>query len=803
VNRRTVPIIGASVKRKEDPRFLTGRGQYVDDIRFPGMLNAVVLRSPHAHATIRRIDVREARALPGVALVATAADLGEVPPIPIRLGPRPSLVPYLQLPLARNRARYVGEPVALLVAADRYLAEDAAEAVAIEYDVLPPVTAAEEAVRLTVPVLFDGSPGNVVEHLTTIVGEPERLLANADIRIRQHFTIQRHTGVPLETRGLVASHDRDTGLLTVWGPTKVPHFNRRVLADLLGLPQARIRFVEPDVGGGFGVRGEFYPEDFLVPWASIALGRPVKWIEDRREHMMATNHSREQIHDAEIAATGDGRILALVDHVVVDMGAYIRTHGVSVPELTAALLPGPYHIPAYRCDIDCVLTNKTPTGTYRSPGRFEANFVRERMIDLLARHLGQDPAEIRRRNFITPGEMPFSVGTAALGVSTVYDTGDYASALDAALQAAHYAHFRAHQLEMRERGRLVGIGVASIVEKAGLGPWETARVEINPAGRVVVYSGVTSLGQGMETVLAQICAEELGQEPDDITVVHGDTALVSEGVGAFASRGTVVGGNAVLFAARTVKGKLLDLAARRLEASPADLVLEPGRVTVRGSPARSLTFADLTAAALGIPGGADGPMLSATHVFEAPRMTYPYGSHVATVEVDPETGQVRILDYAIAYDVGKAINPRLVEGQLVGGLAQGIGGALLEELAYDGDGQPLSVTFMDYLMPTAMEMPRAVTIRILEETPTPLNPLGIKGAGEGGTAAAGAAIANAVSDALAPWGVEVADLPLSPDRILTLLRQSTRPVVGQTSGVDERGDDAETRGISLRRTAYS
>src|SRR3989442_3144983 len=611
-------------------------------------------------------------------------------------------------------------------------------------------------------------------------------LAQAVPRIAPGFRTQRPTGVPVGPRGVGASHARAPGFLTVGGPRKVPHFNRRVLADLLGLPQARIRFVEPDVGGGFGVRGEFYPEDFLVPWASIARGRPVKWIEDRREHMMATNHSRQQIHEAEIAATGDGRILALVDHVVVDMGAYIRTHGVSVPELTAALLPGPYRIPAYRCDIDCLLTNKTPTGTYRAPGRFEANFVRERMIDLLARRLGEDPAEIRRRNFIPAEEMPFSVGTAALGVPTVYDTGDYASALDAAVQTADYARFRAEQLEMRKRGRVVGIGVASIVEKSGLGPWETARVEIDRAGRLVVYSGVTSVGQGMETTLAQICAEELGQALDDITVVHGDTALVPEGVGAFASRGTVVGGTAVLFAARTVKEKLLDVAARRLEASPADLILTPGRVTVRGSPARSLTFADLVTAVPGIPGGADGAVLSATHVFEAPLMTYPYGSHVATVEVDPETGQVTILDYVIAYDVGKAINPRLVEGQLVGGLAQGIGGALLEELVFDSDGQPLSVTFMDYLMPTAMEMPHAITVKILEETPTPLNPLGVKGAGEGGTAAVGAAIANAVSDALAPRGIEVTDLPLSPDRILTLLRRSTRPVVGQTSGAGER-----------------
>jgi carbon-monoxide dehydrogenase large subunit len=785
--RRLVPIIGASIKRKEDPRLLTGRGRYVDDIRLPGMLHAVVVRSPHAHAVIRHIDAGQARALPGVVLVATAADLGTVSPIPIRLGARPSLVPYLQFPLARERVRYVGDPVALLLAADRYLAEDAAEAVLVEYDVLPPVTAAEDAMSPTAPLLHDAAVGNVAARLATIVGDADHMMSEADVRIRRRFTIQRHTGVPLETRGLLASYNRETGLLTVWGPTKVPHFNRRILADLIGLPAARIRFVEPDVGGGFGVRGEFYPEDFLVPWAAIRLGRPVKWIEDRLEHMIATNHSRQQIHDVEIGATRDGRILALVDHVMVDMGAYIRTHGVSVPELTAALLPGPYRIPAYRCDIDCVLTNKTPTGTYRSPGRYEANFVRERLMDLLARRVGQDPVEIRRRNFVPPEAMPFSVGTAALGVPTTYDTGAYASALDAALQAAQYSRLRARQEELRAQGRLVGIGVASVVEKAGLGPWETARVEVDDAGRVVVYTGITSVGQGMETALAQICAEELGQSPDDITVVHGDTDVVPEGVGAFASRGTVVGGNAVFFAARAVKGKLLDLAARRLEAARADLVLGPGQVTVRGSPARGLSFTDLAAAALPeSASAADGPVLSATHVFEAPLMTYPYGSHIAAVEVDPETGQVTILDYAIAYDVGKAVNPRLVEGQLVGGLAQGIGGALLEELAYDRDGQPLSVTFMDYLMPTAMEMPRVIAVRILEETPTPLNPLGIKGAGEGGTAAAGAAIANAVADALAPWGVEVTGLPLTPDRVLTLLRRSVqRPAAGQAAGTAE------------------
>ncbi len=756
-------IIGASIKRKEDPRLLTGQGRYVDDLRLPGMQHVAIVRSPHAHARILAFDTAAARRLPGVSLVATDADLGNAGRIPIRLGPKPSLTPFLQPPLARGRVRYVGEPVVLVAAADRRVAEDAADLVVVEYDLLPVISDTEQAMQPAAMALHEGSTGNLADRLLAVIGEPERAMDGAAVRLRQRLTVARHTGVPMETRGLLATHDV-TGVLTMWGPTKVPHFNRHVLAVLLGWPEERIRFVEPDVGGGFGVRGEFYPEDFLIPWTAIRLNRPVKWIEDRREHMAATNHSRQQIHDVEVGATSDGRVIALVDHITVDMGAYLRTHGVTVPELTAALLPGPYRLPHYRGEVACVMTNKTPTGTYRAPGRYEGNFVRERTMDLLAAAIDMDPAEIRRRNFIPPEAMPYTVGATALGEETTYDVGDYGSALGAALDAIDYPQLRRDQAEVRKIGRHVGIGIASFVEKAGPGPWETARVVLDASGRATVYTGGTSLGQGIETVLAQICAQELGLPVDDVTVRHGDTAEVPEGIGAWGSRVTVVGGSAVYHAAGEVKTRLLARASDQLEAAARDLVVQDGHIWVRGAPDRRMAFNEVVPA--------EG--LAASHRYHATKMTYPYGTHAAVVDVDIHTGQVSILDYAIAYDVGRAVNPRLVEGQLVGGLAQGIGGALLEELAYDEQGQLLSTTFMDYLLPTSMEMPKRVTIRILEETPTPLNPLGVKGAGEGGTAAAGAAIANAVADALQSAGAKVLDLPLSPDRVLALLQTAVR-----------------------------
>lgn len=767
-----VPLIGASVKRKEDPRLLTGRGKYVADFGLPGMLHAAVLRSAHAHARLLRIDSSSALALPGVVAVITAQDLGSVGPIPVRLGPRPALVACLQPPLATDKVRYAGEPVAVVIAASRYLAEDAMDAILVEYEPLPAVADAQRAIEPGAPVLHEVISGNIVERLETRTGDVAAALSRADHRVRERFAVQRHTGVPLETRGLVASYDAGTRVLSVWGVAKVPHWNRRVLSELLDYPEHLIRFVELEVGGGFGVRGEFYPEDLVIPWAAMRLGSPIKWVEDRREHLVATNHSRQQLHEVEIGVRRDGTIVALRDRFLADLGAYIRTHGIIVPELTAALLPGPYRIPNYLCEALCVLTNKTPTGTYRGPGRFECTFVRERLVDLVAKELGLDPAEVRRRNFLQPEDMPYEVGGAALGQHTIYDVGDYGSAFETALAAVDYKAVRGEQAVARREGRYVGIGLGCVVEKAGLGPWEYARVEVDGSGHVAVYSGAASVGQGLETTLAQICGQELELGVEEISVIHGDSALVPFGVGGFASRGAMVAGSAVLEASRKVRAKMLALAARLLEAHPDDLVLEGGRVSVRGMPGRSVSFRDLARAAgpgQPLPPGME-PGLSATHFFEAPKMSYPYGTHVAVVEVDPETGAVSLLKYVITYDVGKAINPMIVNGQLVGGLAQGVGGALLEELVYDAEGQPLATSFMDYLLPTATEMPEVTITKILEETPTPLNPLGIKGAGEGGSSGAGAAIANAVADALAPLGVSVTALPLSPERVVGMIQ---------------------------------
>ena len=763
------PAVGRSMRRKEDQRLLTGRGKYAADFRLPGMVHAAVLRSPHAHARLGAIRARAALDLPGVVAVVTARDLGDIGRIPVRLGPRPSIVACLQPPLARDKVRYVGEPVAFVVADNRYIAEDALELLEVDYEPLAAVADARTAVAREAPVLHEAIEGNVVATLDTRRGDAEAALSGAYTRVREQFAVQRHTGVPLETRGLSAAFDAGTGVLHLWGVAKVPHFNRRVLADLLQYPEHLIQFVELEVGGGFGIRGEFYPEDLLVPWTAMRLGRPVQWIEDRREHLMAANHSRQQWHETELGFDRHGKIVALVDRFLTDMGGYIRTHGVLVPELTGALLPGPYRIPNYLSEIRCVMTNKTPTGTYRGPGRFECTFVRERLMDIAAARLGLDPLELRRRNFVTPAEMPYEVGGASLNQRTVYDCGDYASALDKALDALDYAGARAAQTVARGEGRYVGIGIASLVEKAGLGPWEYARVEVDATGHVVLYSGVAAVGQGIDTTLAQVCADELSVAPESITVVHGDSARVPFGVGGFASRGASVALPAAAAAARKVRDKILRVAAAALEAAAEDLVVADGAVSVRGLPDRRATFRELARAAVPGPPGME-PGLYATDFFQAPKMTYPYGTHAAMVEVDGDTGEVKILRYAIAYDIGKAVNPMIVDGQMIGALAQGIGGALYEELVYDEQGQLLTTTFMDYLMPTAMEMPAVTAVRILEETPTPLNPLGVKGAGEGGSSGCGGAIANAVADALAPLGVSITALPLTPDRLSALIR---------------------------------
>jgi carbon-monoxide dehydrogenase large subunit len=749
-------MVGRPMRRKEDPRLLTGRGKYAADFKLPGMLHAAVLRSPHAHARLGAIRPKAALVLPGVVAVVTGDDLADIGRIPMRLGRRATVRACLQPPLARDKVRYVGEPVAVVIAESRYLAEDALDVIEVDYEPLAIVTDVRRAIERGAPILHEAIAGNVVDRLETRTGDAVAALSTAHTRVRERFAVQRHTGVPMETRGLTAAYDAGTGVLSLWGVAKVPHFNRRVLADLLPYPEHLIHFVELEVGGGFGVRGEFYPEDLVVPWAAMKLGRPVQWIEDRREHFMATNHSRQQYHDIEIGLDRDGRIVGLVDRFTADLGAYIRTHGLVVPELTMALLPGPYRIPNYLCEAQCVLTNKTPTGTYRGPGRYEGTFVRERLVDIAAQRVGLDPVELRRRNFVTPAEMPYEVGGTSLDQKTVYDCGDYASALDQALDVIGYTSARKEQAEARRHGRYLGLGLGFVLEKAGLGPWEYARVEVDGGGHVVVYSGIAAVGQGIETTLAQVVADQLGIPAEAVTVVHGDSAQVPFGVGGFASRGASVALPAAAEAARKVRAKMFRVAAALLEAHEGDLVLEDGAVHVRGVRDRTVSFRELARAAVPGPPGME-PGLYAAHFFEAPKMTYPYGAHAALVEVDPDTGVVTLLKYVITYDVGRAVNPMIVDGQLVGALAQGLGGALLEELVYDEAGQLLTTTLMDYLLPTAVEMPRTTIARILEETPTPLNPLGVKGAGEGGSSGCGAAIANAVAQVT---GVRVRDLPI-------------------------------------------
>ncbi|MFB3123572.1 MAG: xanthine dehydrogenase family protein molybdopterin-binding subunit [Candidatus Binatia bacterium] len=763
--------IGARVKRTEDLRLLRGVGRFVGDIRRVGMNHAAILRSPCAHARILRIDTEAATKLAGVVGVVTFADMAEVKPIPMRTGKVEGMERSLQYPLAGNKVRYVGEPVAVVVAENRYLAEDALELIDVQYELLDAVTDLLEAMQPGTPILHESVPDNIAAHFVVDVGDIDRAMAEADEIIEEEFSVQRHAAVPLETRGLVAEFDEGRGVLSVWGPTKVIHTNRMILSELLDMPESCIHLIEPDVGGGFGARGEFYPEDFAIPFVAKHLKQPVCWIEDRSENLKATNHSREQGHYLKVAVKRDGTILGVEDRLYFNMGAYTRTHG-AVPAISgSAMLRGPYKIANYRADVFCILTNKTPAGTYRSPGRYEAAFVRERMIDMVVHRLGLDPADVRRRNFIQPHEMPYDCGPHKYH-DVVYDSGNYPGLLEKALTKIDYPELKASSGKARREGRAVGVGIACFVETSGVGPWEYARVEVDPTGKVVVYAGCASLGQGVETVLSQIAADALNVRPEEIMVVHGDTNLVPFGMGSNASRTTVMAGSAVFRAALKVKEKLFQLAAGAFEIGPGDLQLVDGRVAVRGAPDRSMTFAQLARLAAphsALKGGIQ-PGISETDFFAAPRRTFPYGVHVAQVEVDRETGLVQILKYLVSEDIGRAVNPMLVEGQMVGGFAQGLGGALLEEFAFNSDGQPLATSFMDYLLPTAMEVPH-VELLSVEECLSPSNPLGVKGAGEGGIVAVGGALANAVSDAL---GVEVTRLPMKPEYVRDLARQGAQ-----------------------------
>jgi len=755
-------VVGTRLPRAEDSRLLRGRGRFGDNFNATGQLHTRIVRSPSAHGQIRGIEVSEAARAPGIAIVVTAEDLPGNCVIPVRLAVAGTdLSPFLQPVLARDTVRYVGEPLAAVVGDDPYACEDAAELVEIDIADKPAVLDATQ------------DQHHAVAELTRAYGDTDAAFAAAAHVIGIELAVGRHSGVPLEPRCLLAVPGQNRGELDIFGMTKVPVWNRDLLADLLGVDETLIRVHAIDAGGGFGVRGEFYPEDFLIPWLAVRLGRPVKWAEDRAEHLMAVNHSRQQYHRVAAAFDANGRILALKADIIQDNGAYCRTHGVAVPELTAAMLPGPYRVPAYRGRVRVVLTNKTPCGTYRAPGRFEGTSAREHLLDVAATRLGLDPVELRARNLLTRGEMPHERPISTLGTDLILDTGDYPALLAAAVTEADRLGYRAAAAaEPGPAGkgdRRRGLGLAMFVEKSGLGPQETADVTVSRSGAVHVYSGGTSLGQGIETVLAQITADALGVEPGVVRVTAGDTAAQPFGSGSWASRSTVVGGSAVHQAATAVRERAIELAARVLEVAPEDLDLAGGVITVRGDPAARVTLADIARAAAPAggylkPGEPAG--LSARRRFEVSHMTYPYGAHVAVVEVDTGTGRVRVLRYLVAYEVGRAINPMLVEGQLRGGVAQGIGGALLEEFRYDEAGQPQAITFIEYRLPTAAEVP-PVDVLLSQDAPAPGNPLGVMGAGEGGINAVGAAVANAVRDALGLSG-GVGRLPLTPDRVRAL-----------------------------------
>ncbi|HUC70238.1 MAG TPA: xanthine dehydrogenase family protein molybdopterin-binding subunit [Stellaceae bacterium] len=752
--------IGSPVQRVEDLRFLRGRGEFVGDLRREGMLHAAILRSPSAHGRLRGIDTTAAYAIPGVRAVITAAEIGAVPTIPLRLLPLPGTERFLQPVIAVDRVRYVGEPVAVVLADSAALAEDGVGAIALDIEELPPVPNRRASGRHDI-LLFEESGTNLAMAFIAVSGDADAAFREAAYVRRECFQVQRYTALPMEPRGLLAEWDGAQGRMTVLGAAKVPFFNRDTLAAMLGLAPTHVDLIENDVGGGFGARGEFYPEDFLIPFAARHIGRPVRWIEDRREHLTAMNHAREADCEIEIACRQDGTILGLRGEVFIDLGAYVRTNGLIAPRTLAQFFSGPYRVPNMRITATALLTNKTPAGTYRAPGRYEASFFCERLIELAAGDLAIDSAEMRRRNLISAAEMPYKLPRLEPGgpmVDTECDSGDYGEALDRCLAEFDWAEKCKLQGQLID-GRYHGVAVACFIEGAGAGPKETARLELASDGTVAVYVGSAAVGQGLETVMSQIAADTLGIPLDRVRVFHGSTPYLEEGYGAFHSRSTILGGSAVFEGARALFEKVRAAAAARFGGSTEEIELVDDRARI--SDGRSVSFAELAA---------DGLRIDAAFANNN-KLTYAYGSAAAHVAVDPGTGRVELLDYLVVEDVGRIVNPLTLHGQAIGGVVQGLGGAFMENLVYDGNGQLLTGSLADYLIPTATDFP-AIHAIALENHPSPSNPLGVKGAGEGAIIPVGGLIANAVAAALSSVGAQPNELPLSPPRVWRLANPS-------------------------------
>jgi carbon-monoxide dehydrogenase large subunit len=769
--------IGASIPRREDQRLVTGHGRYVDDISLPGILAAAFVRSSRAHARLKRIAVEAARTMPGVVGVYTHPDVPEfaVPLPPVFTIP-PGLKPCRQLPMAKERVRYTGEIVAVVVAEDRYVAADAVDAIGVEYEDLPIISTVDEAIAPGATPLHDDWGDNVCVSVEALVGNPTAATREADLVVAHRFTTRRLAGTALETRGLLATVDGPDGLL-IWVSSQLPFLIRDAVARLLGLRYERVRVIAPDMGGGFGSKGNLYPEDVIVPVLAHRLKRPVKWVETRRENLTTAGHDRDQIHDIKLGVMRDGRIVAMEDDFYRDCGAYTPFGGV-LSLNTLNHLMGQYRVRNFRARGVNVVSNKAPSGAYRGAGRPEAVFAVERIIERAGRALGLDSAEMRLKNLITPSELPYQPGTVYRdGVRVTYDGGDFPTLFHKALQLLGYDELRTQQRAWRASGRYLGIGLATYMEGTGAGPFESATVRVDDDGYVWVQVGVTSQGQGHETTLAQICADALGVDVERVLVRQGDTRLISHAFATAASRVLVNAGNAVHLAAIRVRQKAAHVAAEMLECAPEDIVLVDGRLTVKGVPHRSLSLDEVARASVLSPAATrvGGPGLSATSVFHPPTVTWGSGVHAVALEVDPDTGELRFLRYIVVHDCGQPVNPLLVEAQVLGGTVQGLSAARFEKLTYDPSGQLLTATLLDYSLAVASQVPPIDVVHFVY--PSPSNPLGVRGVGEAGAICPPAAIANAVEDALSPFEVQIDEAPVTPERIVELVRWSRHNAV--------------------------
>ena len=767
-------LVGTPVLRREDARLLLGQARFVADIEAPRMLHMAVSRSPVAHAALDRVIVDAAKAVPGVRLVLTGEDVaayGKLPSIDLA-GPGNAAC---QRMLALDRVRFAGEPVAVVIADDPWLAAEAAALITLELTELPVMLDAERAADAKVTgVLYPELGSNIIHTCYQHVGDAEAAFASAHRVFEDRFRIHRYIASPMETRGVLADPSGQGNRIIVTSSTQFPHLLRGFLAGTLGMSEAEIRVIAPDVGGGFGVKCEYYPEEVLAVVAAIRLGRPIKWIESREEHFIATTHAREQLHEVRAAVDAEGIVTAVTLRSITDNGAAAATLSVTPASISSAMLRGPYRIPNYRAESHSVVTNKTPLAVYRGAGHPQAVLCMELTMDRIARDMGIDRVELRKRNMLTPADMPSDRGTAiVLAGKVVYDSGDYPGCLDRALVLAGWADRAAREAEVRSRGKLPGTGIACFVEETAIGPYETGHVRVDGSGRVTVLTGASPHGQGTATAIAQLVADELEIDIDRILVRHGDTDVIPDGVGTFASRGGAIAGAAARLAARKVKDKALLVATEMLQGPASEVTWAEGEARAKSGASATLAgIAGRSTAWNAMPGGLTSFNLDEQTHHQVPGIAFANAAHVCAIEIDPETGEIAVTDYAVVHDCGTVINPMIVEGQVMGGIAQGLGGTLFEELRYDERGRLQTKSFADYLVPTAADMPRSIVTGSME-SPSPLNPFGMKGAGEGGTTGSVGAIAGAVADALAPLGVRVtSDGPFTAPAIFRLIRSA-------------------------------